>query len=56
MQDLCHQGDCLAQEAGKAKKEWEKMCRQVQDLKSVVKGQIEKLEQDLKSFSVSFTI
>ena len=49
MQDLCHQRDCLAQEAGKAEKEWEKMCRQVQDLRSVVWGGIEKLEQDLKS-------
>ena len=48
MQDLCHQQDCLAQEAGKAEKEWEKMCRQVQDLRSVVRGEIEKLEQDLK--------
>ena len=49
MQDLCHQWDCLAQEAGKAEKEWEKMCRQVQDLRSVLRGEIEKLEQDLKS-------
>ena len=45
MQDQCHQQDCLAQEAGK---EWEKMCRQVQDLRSVVKGKTEKLEKDLK--------
>ena len=49
MQDLCHQRDHLAQEAGKAEKEWEKMCRQVQDLRSVLRGEIEKLEQDLKS-------
>ena len=49
MQDLCHQQDHLAQETGKAEKEWEKMCRQVQDLRLVVKGKIEKLEQDLKS-------
>ena len=49
MQDLCHQWDHLAQEADKAEKEWEKMCRQVQDLRSVVRGEIEKLEQDLKS-------
>ena len=49
MQDLCHQWDCLAQEASKAEKEWEKMCRQVQDLRSVVRVEIEKLEQGLKS-------
>ena len=49
MQYLCHQQDHLAQEAGKAEKEWEKMCRQVQDLRSVVRGEIEMLEQDLKS-------
>ena len=49
MQDLCHQWDCLVQEAGRAEKEWEKMCRQVQDLRSVVRDEIEKLEQDLKS-------
>ena len=49
MSDLCHQQDCLAQEAGKAEKEREKMCRQVQDLGSVVRGEIERLEQDLKS-------
>ena len=49
MQNLCHQQDCLAQEAGKAEKEWEKMCRQVQDLRSLVRGEIERLEQDLKS-------
>ena len=48
MQDLCHQWDCLSQEAGKTEKEW-KMCRQVQDLRSIVRGEIEKLEQDLKS-------
>ena len=48
MQDLCHQWDHLAQEAGKGEKELEKMCRQVQDLRSVVRGEIEKLEQDLK--------
>ena len=49
MQDLCHQQDHLAQEAGKAEKEWEKMCRQVQDLRSVVRGEMERLEQDPKS-------
>ena len=49
MKDLCHQWDYLAQEAGKAEKEWEKMCRQVQHLRSVLRGEIEKLEQDLKS-------
>ena len=49
MQDLCHQWDCLAQETGKAEKEWEKMCRQVQDLRSVFRGEVEKFEQDLKS-------
>ena len=49
MQDLCHQQDCMAQEAGKAEKEWEKMCRQVQDLRLVLRGEIDKLEQDLKS-------
>ena len=49
MQDLCHQQDHLAQEAGRAEEEWEKMCRQVQDLRSVLRGEIEKLEQDLKS-------
>ena len=38
MQDLCHQWDCLAQEAGKAEKEWEKMCRQVKDLRSFVRS------------------
>ena len=49
MQDLCHQQDCLVQEAGKAEKEWEKMCKQGQDLRSVVRVETEKLEQDLKS-------
>ena len=49
MQYLYHLWDCLAQEAGKAKKEWEKMCRQVQHMRSVVRGELEKLEQDLKS-------
>ena len=38
--DLCHQWDYLAQEAGKAEKEWEKMCKQVQDLRSVVRGEL----------------
>ena len=41
MQDLCHQWYCLAQEAGKAEKEWEKMCGQVQDLRSVLRSEIE---------------
>ena len=49
MQDLCHQWDHLAHETGEAEKEWEKMSRQVQGLRSVVSGEIEKLEQDLKS-------
>ena len=49
MKDLCHQWDCLAQEAEKAEKEWEKMCRQVQYARSVVRGELEKLEKDLKS-------
>ena len=49
MQDMCHQWDHLAQEVDKAEKEWEKMCRQVQDLRSVVGDKIEKLEQDLKN-------
>ena len=49
MKDLCHQQDCLAQEAGKAEKEWEKMCQQVQDLRSVVRGELESLEQELQS-------
>ena len=49
MKDLWHQQDHLAQEAGKAEKEWEKMCKQVQDLRSVVRGELESLEQELKS-------
>ena len=49
MKDLCHQWDHLAQEAGKAEKEWEKMCQQVQDLRSVVRGELESLEQELQS-------
>ena len=49
MKDLCHQQDCLAIEAGKAEKEWEKMCKQVQDLRSVVRAELESLEQELKS-------
>ena len=49
MKDLCHQRDCLAQEAGKAEKEWEKMCKQVWDLTSVVRGELESLEQELQS-------
>ena len=49
MKDLCHQWDHLAQEAGKAEKEWEKMCKQVWDLRSVVRGELESLEQELKS-------
>ena len=49
MKDLCHQWDRLAQEAGKAEKEWEKMCKQVQDLRSVVRGELESLEQELQS-------
>ena len=49
MQDLCHQQDHLAQEAGMAENKWKKMCRQVQDLRSVMRGEIEKFEQDSKS-------
>ena len=49
MKDLCHQWDRLAQEAGKAEKEWEKMCQQVQDLRSDVRGELESLEQELQS-------
>ena len=49
MKDLCHQQDHLAQEAGRAEKEWEKMCQQVQDLRSVVRGELESLEQELQS-------
>ena len=49
MKDLCHQQDCLAQEAGKAEKEWEKMCQQVWDLRSVERGELESLEQELQS-------
>ena len=49
MKDLCHQWDHLAQEAGKAEKEWEKMCKQVWDLRSVVRGEWESLEQELQS-------
>ena len=49
MKYLCHQRDCLAQEAGKAEKEWERMCKQVRDLRSVVRGELESLEQELQS-------
>ena len=49
MKDLCHQQDHLAQEAGKAEKEWEKMCQQVWDLRSVVRGELESLDQELQS-------
>ena len=49
MKDLCYQQDCLAQEAGKAEKEWEKMCQQVWDLRSVVRGELESLQQELQS-------
>ena len=49
MKDLCHQWDHLTQEAGKAEKEWEKMCQQVRDLRSVVRGELESLEQELQS-------
>ena len=49
MKDLCHQWDRLAQEAGRAEKEWEKMCQQVRDLRSVVRGELESLEQELQS-------
>ena len=49
MKDLCHQWDHMAQEAGKAEKEWEKMCKQVWDLGSVVRGELESLEQELQS-------
>ena len=49
MKYLCHQRDRLAQEAGKAEKEWERMCKQVRDLRSVVRGELESLEQELQS-------
>ena len=49
MKHLCHQRDRLAQEAGRAEKEWEKMCQQVQDLRSVVRGELESLEQEVQS-------
>ena len=49
MKDLYHQQDCLAQEDDKAEKEWERMCNWVHDLRSVVKGELERLEQDLSS-------
>ena len=49
MKDLCHQQDHLAQEAGKAEKEWEKMCQQVWNLRSVVRRELESLEQELQS-------
>ena len=49
MKDLCHQWDHLAQEAGRAEKEWEKMCQQVRDLQSVVRGELESLGQELQS-------
>ena len=49
MKDLCHQRDHLAQEAAKAEKVWEKMCKQVQDLRYVVRSELESLEQELKS-------
>ena len=49
MKDLCNQWDRLAQEAGKAEKEWEKMCKQVRDLRSVVRGELESLEQELQN-------
>ena len=49
MKDLCHQWDHQAQEAGKAEKEWEKMCQQVWDIRSVVRGELESLEQELQS-------
>ena len=48
MKDLCHQRDRLAQEAGRPEKEWEKMCQQVRDLRSVVRGELESLEQELQ--------
>ena len=49
MKDLCHRRDHLAQEAGRAEKEWEKMCQQVWDLRSVVRGELGSLEQELQS-------
>ena len=54
MKDLCHQQDCLAQETGKAEKEWEKMCLQVWDLRSVVRGELESLEQELQIRKMSW--
>ena len=47
MKDLCHQWDCLAQEVSKAEKEWEKMCKQMWNLGSVVRGELQSLEQEL---------
>ena len=49
MKDLCHQQYHLAKEADKAEKEWEKMCQQVQDLRSVVRGELQSLQQELQS-------
>ena len=49
MKDICPQLDHLAHETGRAEKEWEKMCKQVQDLRSVVRGELESLEQELQS-------
>ena len=49
MKDLQLQWDCLAQEADNAEKEWDRMCNWVHDLRSDVKGELERLEQDLTS-------
>ena len=49
MKDLCHQWDHLAQETGKTVNDWEKMCKQVWEMKSVVRGELESLEQELQS-------
>ena len=49
IKDLCHQWDHLAQEVAKAEKEWERMSNQVNNFRSVVKGELERLEQDLRT-------
>ena len=49
MKKLHLQWDCLAQEADNAEKEWDRMCNWVHYLRSDVKGELERLEQDLTS-------
>ena len=51
IKQLCRWQDCLAQEAGKAEEEWERMCGQVHDLmdqRSDLQGEIYQLEQEPK--------